>query len=278
MIRAPGIGPAESRMPMLERTVTSAAAMDDMPTEPDVLAELAPTGRLRVAVAVGRTPSAVYAVRDYPTGPLRGVTVTLAEALAAATGLPLDLVVFRGTGEIQMTAASGRWDVAFLPADEERRAMVDFGSAYHILQSTYLVPVGSRIKCVADADAPGVRITAARDSATLRASMRAAPHATHLAVDSPDDAIAMMHGGNADVIAMGREVLLGVAPEIAGSRILDEYFLTTTTAVAVPKGRPRARALVAAFVEEAKASGLVRGAFDRFGLVSAVVAPPGVAP
>ncbi|NVO14271.1 MAG: transporter substrate-binding domain-containing protein [Rhodoplanes sp.] len=264
-------------MPMPDRIVTSAAA-EDIPISPAVLEELAPTRRLRVAVPISLTPSAVYAVRDYPTGPLRGVTVALAEALAAATGLPLDLVAFRGTGEIQMTAESGRWDVAFLPADEERRALVDFGSAYHILQSTYLVPVGSRIKCVADADAPGVRITAVRDSATLRASMRAAPRATHLAVDSPDDAVAMMHGGNADAIAMGRESLLGMAPEIAGSRILDEYFLTTTTAVAVPKGRPRARALVAAFVEEAKASGLVRRVFDRFGLVSALVAPPGAAP
>lgn len=264
-------------MPMPDRTVTSAAA-EDIPVGPGVLEELAPTGRLRVAIATGPLPSAVYAARDYPTGPLRGITVTLAEALAAATGLPLDLVMFRGTGEIQMTAARGRWDVAFLPADEERRALVDFGSAYHILQSTYLVPAGSRIKCVADADVPGVRITAARDSATLRASMRAAPRATHLAVDSADDAVAMMHSGNADAIAMGRESLLGMAQEIAGSRILDEFFLITTTAVAVPKGRPRARAYLAAFIEEAKTSGLVRRTFDLLGLTSALVAPPDAAP
>lgn len=277
MIRVLGNGPAESRMPMPDRTVTS-AAVDDVPVGPDVLEELAPTGRLRVAIATGLLPSAVYAVRDYPTGPLRGITVTLAEALAAATGLPLDLVAFRGTGEIQMTAERGRWDVAFLPADEERRALVDFGSAYHILQSTYLVPAGSRIKCLADADMPGVRITAARDSATLRASMRAAPRATHLAVDSADDAVVMMHSGNADAIAMGRESLLGMAQEIAGSRVLDEFFLITTTAVAVPKGRPRALAFLAAFIEEAKASGLVRRAFDRLGLTSALVAPPGATP
>jgi polar amino acid transport system substrate-binding protein len=236
-------------------------------------AELAPTGALRVAIAIGPTPSAVYAVRDAPGGTVRGVTVTLAEALAAETGLPLELVLFRNTGEIQASAASDRWDVAFLPADEERRRLVDFGTAYHVLQSSYLVPAGSPIRCLADADMPGVRITAVRASVTLRASMRASPRALHLPVDTHEDAVAMMHGGNADAIAMGRESLVRLAPLVEGSDILDESFFTTSTAVVIPKGRPAALAYVAAFLEQAKADGLVRRAFDRMGLTDALVPP-----
>lgn len=264
--------PSPITMPMSIETASAEPAAAGVP------GELAPTGRLRVAVAVGPTASAVYAIRDYPGGPLRGVTVTLAEALAAATGLPLDLVAFRSSGEIQAAAASGLWDVSFLPADDERRRLVDFGAAYHILQSTYLVPAGSHIHRVADADAAGVRITGVRDSASLRASQRAAPRATHLAVETPEDVVAMMHGGNADAIAMGREALAGLAPQIEGSQILAEVFLTTCTAVAVPKGRPRALACVAGFVEDAKACGLVRRAFDRLGLADVMVAPPGRVP
>lgn len=272
----------EARVPLPNTTTTTmpmpTGTVAAGPTDPEVPTELAPTGRLRVAIAVGPAASAVYAIRDYPGGPLRGVTVTLAEALAAATRLPLDLVAFRSSGDIQAAAVSGLWDVSFLPADDERRRLVDFGAAYHILQSTYLVPAGSRIRRVADADADGVRITGVRDSASLRASQRAAPRATHLAVATPEDVVAMMLGGNADAIAMGREALSGLAQQIEGSQILDEIFLTTCTAVAVPKGRPRALACVGGVVEDAKARGLVRGAFDRLGLADAMVAPPGRVP
>jgi polar amino acid transport system substrate-binding protein len=48
--------------------------------------------------------------------------------------------------------------------------------------------------------------------------------------------------------------------------------------VAVPKNRPAALAYVSAFIEEAKASGLVRQAFDAIGLKGSAVAPPGMKP
>ncbi|MFD2184485.1 transporter substrate-binding domain-containing protein [Rhodoplanes azumiensis] len=233
----------------------------------ELTAELAPTGRLRVAIAVGPAPSAVYAVRA--GGALRGVPVALAEALAAATGLPIEFVPFPSSGEIQATAARGLWDVSFLPVDEERRRHVDFGAAYHTLQSSYLVPAGSPIRRLAEADAPDVRIVGVRNSATLRASLRASPRASHVPVESPEDAVAMMHGGLADAIAMGREVLSGLVAQIEGSRILPGSFLSTTTAVAVPKGRPAALACVTALIEEAKAAGLVQQALERVGLAGA---------
>ena len=59
---------------------------------------------------------------------------------------------------------------------------------------------------------------------------------------------------------------------------MDGGFLNSTTAVAVPKGRPAALAYVSAFIEEAKASGLVRRAFDDIGLKAEQVAPAGMKP
>jgi len=58
--------------------------------------------------------------------------------------------------------------------------------------------------------------------------------------------------------------------------VLDDAFLNSTTSVCVPKGRPAALTYANAFVEEAKASGLVRQAFDAMGLKSSVVAPAGM--
>src|SRR5664279_2119198 len=104
----------------------------------DPAAQLAPTGKLRVAIAIAPTPSAQFAIKD-ANGEYRGVAVMLGRALADKLGLAAELVVHNGSGEIQNSAADNKWDVAFLPVDEERKNFVDFGNAYHLLQSTYLV-------------------------------------------------------------------------------------------------------------------------------------------
>jgi polar amino acid transport system substrate-binding protein len=243
-----------------------------------VLRELAPTGTLRVAIAVGPAPSGVYALKDDATGTYRGVTIDLAVELARKLGVPIAYVPYRATGEIQASAGSGAWDVTFMPVDDERKKVLDFGSPYHLLQSTYLVAPGSAIQTVADANRPGVRIAGVKDTATFRASSRASPNATHLALTGPAEAIAMMVAGQADAIALSRASLGGVQARIPGSRILDGGFLNSTTAIAVPKDKPAALAYVSELVEEAKASGLVRRGFDAVGLHAEQVAPAGMKP
>jgi len=238
--------------------------------------ELAPDGKLRVAIAVGPAPSALYAIKD--GAGFRGVTIVLGTALAQKLGVPVVWVPYLATGEIQASAAANAWDVSFMPVDEERKKFVDFGNAYHLLQSTYLVAPGSKIASVAEANAAGVRIAGAAGTATFRASNKASPQATHLALAGVDAAVEAMRGGQADAIALSRESLTGLAAKIPGSRVLDGGFLNSTTAVAVPKGHGAALAYASAFVEEAKASGMVRRALDDMGLTSSQVAPAGMKP
>ena len=65
-----------------------------------------------------------------------------------------------------------------MPVDDERKKFVDFGNAYHLLQSTYLVAPGSKLASVDEANAPGIRIGGAANTATFRAAQRTAPKAT----------------------------------------------------------------------------------------------------
>ena len=242
--------------------------------------ELVPTGRLRAAIAVGPAPSGMWALQDATSGAYRGVTVELARELARKLGVPVEWVVHRSSGEIQASAGAGTgtWDVTFMPVDDERRKVLDFGSPYHLLQSTYLVAPGSAIRTLADANRAGVRIAGVKDTATFRASSRASPEATHVALASPSEAVALMTAGQAEAIALSRASLSGLVARIPGSRILEGGFLSSTTAVAVPKGRPAALIYVSEVVEEAKASGLVRRAFDAVGLPDEQVAPAGMKP
>jgi polar amino acid transport system substrate-binding protein len=240
------------------------------------LNELVPTGRLRLAIAVAPSPSAQFAVKDGDS--YRGVAVTLGRALAERLSVPLEIIPHQASGEIQNSASANRWDVAFLPVDEERKKFVDFGNAYHLLQSTFLVPAGSKIRSVKDADATGVGIGGVANTATFRAARKATPTATHVDFAGVDAAVAALREGRIDAIALSRESLSGLVTKIPGSRILDDAFLNSSTAVCVPKGKPTALALVSDFIEQAKASGLVRKALDEMGLTSSQIAPAGMKP
>jgi polar amino acid transport system substrate-binding protein len=256
---------------MAERT---SGAVDEMA----VKRELAPTGTLRVAVAVGPAASALWAVKDATTGKPRGVTVELGTALARKLGVPVTLVEYSSSGAIVAAADRDEWDVTFVPVDDERKQALAFGSPYHLLQSTYLVAPGSTIRTLADVDRAEVRVAGVDGTATFRASRRTAPKATPVTVKNPDAAVAMMRAGEVDAIALSRETIVGLLAALPGSRALDGAFLNSTTAVAVAKNKHAARAYVSAFIEEAKTSGLVRRAFDAMGLHSSQVAPVGMEP
>jgi polar amino acid transport system substrate-binding protein len=243
-----------------------------------VMQQLAPTGKLRVAIAIAPAPSAQFAIKDAATGAYRGVAVILGTALARQLGVAAELVVHNGSGEIQNSAADNKWDVAFLPVDEERKKFVDFGNAYHLLQSTYLVGPSAQIASVAAANAAGTRIGGVANTATFRTSNKTAPDATHVSFDKTDAAVAALREGKVDALAFSRESLTGLQPKVPGSRILDGGFLNSTTSIAVPKGRPAALRYVTEFIEQAKGSGLVRQAFDEMGLTASVVAPAGMKP
>ena len=241
-----------------------------------VMQQLAPTGTLRVAIAVAPSPSAQFAIKDGDR--YRGVAVTLGTALAEKLGVPVTILPHNASGEIQNSASSGRWDVAFLPVDEERKKFVDFGNAYHLLQSTFLVAPNSKINSVKEADQAGLGIGGVANTATFRAATKATPKATHIEFAKVDLAVAAMNESRIELIALSRESLSGLVGKIPGSRILDDAFLNSSTAVCVPKGKPAALAYAGEFIEEARASGLVRRAFDEVGLTTSIVAPAGMKP
>ncbi len=239
--------------------------------------ELAPTGALRLGLAVGPTIGAGNVVVDAGGAP-RGVAVDLGSELAATLGVPVAFVRYPNSGALADAGGGDAWDVGFMPVDDERKKKVDFGAAHIVLQSTYLVAPGSGIRTVADVDRPGVRPAGVEGTATARAAIRLLKNTSMTLVKTAEQLFELLRSGEADAIAQSRESLIGMAANLPGARVLDEAFLNSYVAVAVPKNRPAALAYVTEFVEQAKASGSVRRALDRSGLHASVVAPPGLTP
>ena len=75
-----------------------------------VLADLAPTGKLRVGINYGNL---VLATRDPNSGDLRGVAVDLARELGKRVNVPVELVAFDSAGKMFDAVKAGAWDAAF---------------------------------------------------------------------------------------------------------------------------------------------------------------------
>jgi len=234
--------------------------------------ELIPAGKLRVGVAFAPSPSPLFVVKDAGGAP-HGVTVDLAAALAKEVGVPLELFVAPNTGELVDALEAGRIDVSFMPVDEERKKRIAFGPVYFEVESTYMVTQGSGIRTVAEVDRAGVRVVGIAGTTTIRAAGRSLKNTAPVAAASIGEAMELMKAGKADAFALSRDSLPPFVAQLPGSRMVEGGFQFTGVAIAVGKGKPQALAAVTAFLEQAKQSGLVKGAFARAGLGHLDVAP-----
>ena len=243
----------------------------------EVLRELAPTGKLRIGVAVAPVPTPVFAVRD-AVGEAHGVPRDLGAALAESLGIAAEFVLAATTGEIAEQCGSGSLDIGFMPLDDERRKRVDFSPPYFVIESTYLAVGASGIKTLADVDRLDVTVVGIAGSTTIRAAGRTLTRAKVVASASVDEAMTMLAAGGAQAMALSRDSLPALQRRLPGSRILDGAFQVTGVSIAVQKHHPAALAYVTQFIENAKKSGVVRRAFDTAGLTDLSIAPPASQP
>ena len=227
---------------------------------------------LRVGLVEAPTAGVLFVARGQD-GDADGVTVDLARDLARTLGRHCVFTVFPNTGAATDALHAGSIDVSFMPVDDKRRQLVDFGPGYYALESTYLVNGASGITDVAQVNRAGLRVVAIAGTTTFRASARTLTATQPITVPSVTQAIELMRSGQADALALSRDSLQPLLAAVPGSRIVTGGFQQTPIAVAVPKGHAEALAAVTRWLNQAKASGLVRQVFDAHGLQSEPVAP-----
>jgi polar amino acid transport system substrate-binding protein len=235
--------------------------------------DVAPTGTLRVAIAVGPAASAFWATRDPATGKPGGVTVELAKAAADRLHVPLQLVEYLSSDDIAAAGAKDAWDVSFMPAEARRAQFVDQGPAYVAYTSNYLVRAGSDIRSVAELDRAGVRVGCIEGTSTSRTVAKSLRLATVTTFAKADTAADLIGKGELDALAMGTEAVEGLARKLPGTRVLDGVIQSTGVVVVVPKGHAAAGAWATQFLQDAKADGTVRRALDSGGSTGAKIAP-----
>ena len=227
--------------------------------------EIAPSGKLRVAIGISPAGGAFWSTKS-ETGGYAGVPVDLGKEMAAQLGVPVEYVAYQNSGQITDAASKGAWDVTFLPKDPERETKMSFGPTYEVADATYIVRAGSPATNFATLDQPGVKVAAVNNTTTMRGAIAHLKNAEVTGYQTYDEIFGLLKNGEIDAFALSRDQLNAMAKKIPGTRVLDETFKQTVTAVAVPLNRLLALSFVTKFMTEAASNGTLRKAYDNNGL------------
>ena len=238
---------------------------------PEIIAALAPTGVLRAGINLSNF---LLVTGKSSTSEPEGVSPDMASEVAARLGVPVKYVTFSSPGELADQAGKGVWDIGLIGAEPQRAETIAFTAAYVEIEATYLVPPGSRLKTIADVDAPGVRIAVAGRSAYGLWLDRNIRHAELVRADSLGAATEQFMRGNLEALAGLRPGLLADLDKLPGARIIEGKFSSVQQAIGTAKQNTAGAAYLRDFVEEAKASGLVARLIERHKVRGLSVAPP----
>jgi len=194
----------------LPRTVGLVLAVSIMmaaPASADPLKdEIAPTGKLRVAIGISPAGGAYWSTKNEGGG-YAGVPVELGKEMAAQLGVPVEYVTYSNSGLITDAAATGVWDVTFLPKDAERETKMLFGPIYEVADATYIVKAGSTITNFATLDQPGVKVAAVNGTTTMRGAIAHLKNAKVTGYQTYGEIEALLKNGEIDAFALSRDQL-----------------------------------------------------------------------
>jgi polar amino acid transport system substrate-binding protein len=233
----------------------------------DVVNNLAPTGKLRVAINLGNM---VLAQTDPASGEPKGITADLARELGRRLGVPVELVRFDAAGKAFDALKTGALDIVFLAIEPVRAAEVAFSPPYVIIEGVYMVPKDSSLKTIADVDRDGVRVGVNKGSAYDLYLTRTLKHATLVRGEDGTD---LFMKEKLEAAAGVKQPLAAFVQRNPSVRLMEGRFMEIQQAMGTPKGRDAGARYLRSFVEEMKASGFVADALKRSNQPDAAVAP-----
>lgn len=226
---------------------------------------MAPTGTLRAVINLGN-PVLAQGTSDAPTG----VTVAIAEELAAWLDVPLHLTCVDAARKSYAAITEGQVDLCFLAIEPAREEGVAFTAPYVTIEGVYVVAPSSPFKSSTDVDRAGVRIGVRDGSAYDLFLSRSLQQAEVVRADEATD---VYEEGGLEACAGVRQPMVEYA-EQTGRRILEPPFMQINQAVGLSRSlSPDVVAAATEKVEDLKASGFVAAALARSGM-NATVAPP----
>ena len=153
------------------------------------VADLVKSGKIRV----GLFPPQY--IKNAATGELKSALVEVSRALAARIGVELVLLEHPTPPKAIECLKADACDIIFLARDDRSANIGDFSSPYIQFEYTLLVPAGSSINHVADADRTNIRVAAVRNHASTITLSGILKHATLVYAETPDPTFDLLRTG-----------------------------------------------------------------------------------
>ena len=216
--------------------------------------EIAPTGKLRVAIAISPAGGAFWSTKT-EAGGYAGVPVDLGKEMAAQLGVPVEYVVYQNSGQITDAASKGTWDVTACRRIRSAKPRCRSGRSMRLRTRPTSSRRAHRSPNFQTLDQPGIKVAAVNNTTTMRGAIAHLKNAKVTGYQTYDEIFALLKKGEVDAFALSRDQLNAMAKKIPGTHVLDETFKQTVTAVAVPLNHPQSLAFVTKFMTEAMSNG-----------------------
>jgi len=234
-----------------------------MPPADPRLAALAAAGAIRLALFLPQYAEDATGIRGIGTG---FIAIEIVNALAARVGVATRVIKYPSPKDAVAGLQDGACDLAFLGIEPSRVAVVDFSPALFEFDYSLLVPAGSTIWSLEDADQARRRIGLVEGHASALALRRIVKQAELIGVELPENAFDLLKDQKVDALAFPRDQLIAFAERLPGARVLAKGYGVNRVGMAVAKGGTGLLSYLSDFAAEAKTTVLVRRAIARGGL------------
>lgn len=216
-------------------------------------------GYLRFAINLGNPVLATL----LPDGSPGGITVELANKLAAESQREARFVAWPTAGQVVDAALQDQWDIAFLAIDPAREDKLRFTPPYVTIESSAMVKKESEIRSVQEMDREGVVINVGKGAAYELYLIRTLKHATMRQYATSQEAIQAFIHGEGDMAAGIRQPLEQAAQENPALRVLPDSFSQIRQAICVPRNAPQHYEFICRCLSSWIADGTIAGMVKR---------------
>jgi polar amino acid transport system substrate-binding protein len=238
--------------------------------EPNVVSELAPTGKLRVGMNGNNT---VLVTRN-ADGTVGGLCADLGRFLAGKLGVGYEAVVYESAAPYTASFGKDEWDIVITGKNAVVEKQLDFSADLFLIDYVHVAAPNRQFASVADVDAPGVRIAVPRNASADVYLSRTLKSAQLVRVDGPLSAgIELLQAGKADVYSSSINSGQELAERMPGAKVIGAFYSVPFT-VATDKGLSSStHARLRDLINDAKNAGLVRQALEKAGAQDVRYAP-----
>jgi len=238
---------------LLAATIFASAQAPTAPTT------LFPTGKLRVAL-IASNPVLVTRGAD---GSLGGVSVSLARALAARLGVPVELKPYDNPVRYNESLASDDWDIGLAARDPSRAEHLAFSVTFMEVDNGYVARAGATPTTAEEVDRAGVKIAVAQGSAPHTVLTGLIKNAEIVPVPGGfDPAREALATGKADVYGENLHLAQRIADALPGAHVLPGRFNVVQMAIGVRKRAASALPTIDQIVTQMRSDGTVQKAIS----------------